>query len=111
MKKRGLTFTVLASIWLIIFDSLILNKVIKEYILERSVIPVRENFITGNFIMFPPTTSNIITKIAVPLLIYNFLIILFLSMHYKYKNKLFKIKTKSNKIHSSKKPKKRSKKK
>lgn len=88
MKKEGLKFTILASIWLLIFDILILKKVLKDYIIEKGLIPVKSHIITGNFVLYDATPSNIITKLIIPLIIYNVIIAFLLFMNYKFRQKI-----------------------
>ena len=88
MKKEGLVFTILAVIWLLTLDGLIINKVVNDYILEKNVIAIRPQLFTGNFALYQPTTQNIITKLAIPLLIYNIIISFLLYLNYKFRQKL-----------------------
>ncbi|HLC73862.1 MAG TPA: hypothetical protein VJH20_04480 [Candidatus Nanoarchaeia archaeon] len=98
MKKEGLKFTILASIWLLIFDSLIIKKVVLDYIIAKNVIAIRPQFFVGNFALYPPTTPNIITKLVVPLIIYNIIIASLIYLNYKFKQKLKNpVKSKINK--------------
>ena len=88
MKKEGLKFTILASIWLLIFDILILKKVYIDYIIDKGLIPIKSHIITGNFILYDATTQNIITKLIIPLIIYNVVIGFLLFMNYKFRQKI-----------------------
>src|SRR3989344_2399138 len=90
MKKEGLKFTILASIWLLIFDILILKKVIKDYIIDKGLIPINSQIITGNFILYDATPKNIITKLIIPLIIYNIVIAILLYMNYKFRQRINK---------------------
>lgn len=90
MKKEGLRFTILASIWLFIFDILILKKVIKDYIIDKGLIPIKSQIITGKFILYDATTSNIITKLIIPLIIYNIVIAFLLYMNFRFRQRINK---------------------
>lgn len=60
-----------------------------KYVINNGTIIMRD-LITGNVVYYPATREFIMTKFFVPLIIYNALIVLFLSLSYHYKNRIKK---------------------
>ncbi len=78
-----------AFIWIVIFNLIILVKAYVKYVVNDGTIVMRD-LITGNVVYYPATNEFIVTKFFFPLIIYNILIVTFLSLSYHYKNRMNK---------------------
>ena len=90
MHEKRVKWLKITIVWLVILNALILQKLISDYhTLQRIKVA---NFITGNVVAQNISTINILNKAILPLIIYNVIIALLLTMNYnkeKIKN-LFK---------------------
>ena len=86
MKKRFDWMFLVAFIWIVVFNLIILSKAYVKYVINDGTIVMRD-FITGAVVYYPATNEFIITKFFLPLIIYNILIVTFLSLSYHYKNR------------------------
>ena len=90
MHEKRVKWLKITIVWLVILNALILQKLISDYYTLKSIKVA--NFITGNVVAQNISTINILNKAIFPLIIYNVIIALLLTMNYhkeKIKN-LFK---------------------
>jgi len=90
MHEKRVKWLKITIVWLVILNALILQKLISDYHTLKSIKVA--NFITGNVVAQNISTINILNKAIFPLIIYNVIIALLLTMNYhkeKIKN-LFK---------------------
>jgi len=90
MHEKRVKWLKITIVWLVILNALILQKLISDYHTLKSIKVA--NFITGNVVAQNISTINILNKAILPLIIYNVIIALLLTMNYnkeKIKN-LFK---------------------
>ena len=96
MKKEFRIFLIILFGWILLLDFAILKTQINNYINTENSIIVK-NVISGAAVYYPLDNNSILSGLVIPLIVYNSLIIIFLSMSYyfwiKPKNKIIKTKT------------------
>jgi hypothetical protein len=96
MKKELRIFLILILGWIFLLDFAILRTQINNYITSQNSIIIR-NVISGAAVYYPLDNSSVFSGLVLPLILYNSLIIIFLSLSYyfwiKSKNKITKTKS------------------
>jgi hypothetical protein len=93
MKKELRIFFIIIFGWIFLLDFAILKTQINNYINTQSSIIVK-NVISGAAVYYPLDNHSVLSGLVLPLIVYNALIIIFLSISYyfwiKSKNKIIK---------------------
>ena len=91
MKKELRIFLIILLGWLLLLNFAILKTIVTKYVVYNKAVMVK-NLINGAVTFYDVSSSVSLFKVVIlPLIIFNVLVILFLSLsYYFYKKKIFK---------------------
>jgi len=80
MDQKQYKWLKITIVWLILFNALIIQKIFTDFYTLKSL--RTNNFITGNVVAHNISTISVLNETFIPLLIYNVVIVFFLTMNF-----------------------------